>query len=81
MTKIPSSPGVAEQVTIYRVVIKDYVRGSRETLNLAGVIEPIGASHPFFDEDCLKEIDAVPVKESAALAHKLDSVVAGDPHL
>ena len=44
-----------EQIAIYRVVLKDYTKGSDGTLNLANKTEMLDESNLTDDQSCFKE--------------------------
>jgi hypothetical protein len=75
---VSSDPLTADQISIYRAAISDYLRGSSDKLNIASTTESPDQG-PFFDYRCMKRADGKGT--SAHVVHKLDSLVAGNPQL
>ena len=63
-----------DQIAVYRVVLRDYLRGSDGALNLANITEPIDES----DASCFKGMDATVMKESVSVVHRIDPSVVAD---
>ena len=56
-----------EQVSIYRTVLKDYLRGSDGTLNVSALTEPLDQS-----DDCVKQMRLENLTAPAAAVHRLE---------
>ena len=56
-----------EQVSIYRTVLKDYLKGSDGTLNVSALTEPLDQS-----DDCVKRVGLANPTASTALVHRLE---------
>jgi hypothetical protein len=56
-----------EQVSIYRTVLKDYLKGSDGTLNVSAFTEPLNQS-----DDCVKQMRLESLTASAAAVHRLE---------
>ena len=70
--KISDEPLNADQIAVYRAVIKDYTKGSKGPLNVANRTESLDGSRPMFDEACFKEVEASVPKPSAPASHRLE---------
>ena len=75
---VSSDPLTADQISIYRAVIPDYLRGSLDKLNIASTTETPDQG-PLFDYRCMKR--AYGDGTSVHVVHKLDSLLAGNPQL
>jgi hypothetical protein len=74
--RVSKDPLTTEQVAVYRAVLKDYVRGSDSSLNLAEKTEPLEQSGPLSDEDCGKELKWEKSGTSTSVVHQLNREVA-----
>ena len=79
--KISDEPLTADQIAIYRAVLKDYTKGSKGPLNVANTTEPLDDSRPMFDEACFKEVEASVPKPSVPIGHRLDRSLIADMHV
>jgi len=62
-----------EQVSIYRTVLKDYLKGSDGALNVSALTEPLDQS-----DDCVKQMRSENLTAPAAAVHRLEpSLVSG----
>ena len=75
--KMSDAQLTTEQIAVYRAVLREYLKGSERTLNLANVTEPIDSS----DKTCFKGMDARDIKESASVIHRIESLVAADSNI
>ena len=75
--KMSDAQLTTEQIAVYRAVLREYLKGSERTLNLASVTEPIDSS----DKTCFKGMDARDIKESASVIHRIESLVAADSNI
>jgi hypothetical protein len=67
-----------EQVAIYRVVLKEYIKGSDGVLNLADKTDPFDESNLPNDESCFQEFKIPVAKGSDHLVHRISpAVVSG----
>ena len=73
--KISNAPLTAEQIAVYRAVLKDYLRESDGALNLANVTEPLDHSRPMFDESCYATIKPGTTTTGELMARHLDAAV------
>jgi len=74
---LSNSPLSADEVAIFRVVLKDYARGSHGTMLLANTTAPVDQS-PTSVQTCADEISAKLDPQSRDVVHRIDpSVVAG----
>jgi hypothetical protein len=71
--KISDESLTADQIAVYRGVLKDYTKGSKGPLNVANRTEPLGDSRPMFDEACFKEVEASVPKPSVPISHSLET--------
>lgn len=76
--KISDEPLTADQIAVYRAVLKDYTKGSKGPLNVANRTEPLGDSRPMFDEACFKEVEASVPKPSVPISHSLETSLMPD---
>jgi hypothetical protein len=79
--KISDEPLTADQIAVYRAVLKDYTNGSNSPLNVANTTEPLDDSRPMFDEACMKEIEASVPKSSVPISHKLERSLMPEMHI
>jgi hypothetical protein len=79
--KISDEPLTADQIAVYRAVLKDYTKGSQAPLNVANTTEPLDDSRPMFDDACFKEVEASLPKPSVPISHRLDHSLMPDMHL
>lgn len=76
-TKVSDEPLTADQIEVYRVVLREYTRGSDAALNLANRTQPL--DQPELGGECLQGIDLEPGK--VAMVHRLDPSVAFGPKI
>jgi hypothetical protein len=76
--KVSKDPLTAEQIAVYRTVLRDYTKGSGGSLNLADKTEPLDQSGPFFDKSCMKGLELEPAESSVPVVHQLDFAVASN---
>jgi|SRR5579863_5189859 len=76
--KISDGPLTADQIAVYRAVLKDYTKGSKGPLNVANRTEPLDDSRPMLDEACFKEVEASVPKPSAPVSHRLEPSLMPD---
>src|SRR5579871_993528 len=75
--KVSQSPLTAEEIAVYRAVLKGYVKNSERSLNLADTTYPLGSSGAFGPDDrCLNGVKLEPADKSAIAVHRLDPAVA-----
>ena len=75
---VSSDPLTADQISIYRAVISDYLRGSSDKLNIASTTESPDQG-PLFDYRYIKR--AYRDGTSVHVVPKLDCLLAGNPQL
>jgi len=78
-TTLSPDPLTTEQIAIYRAVILNYLRDSKDKLNIADTTESPDQD-ALDDTACVKGLD-VDKTHRAISVHKLDSLAAGDPQL
>ena len=76
--KISDEPLTADQIAVYRAVLKDFAKGSNSPLNVANTTEPLDDSRPMFDEACFKEVGASVPKPSVPMGHRLERSLMPD---
>jgi hypothetical protein len=76
--KVSKDPLTAEQIAVYRAVLRGYTNGSDGKLNVANKTEPLDQSGPFFDKSCMKGLELDPGESSVPVVHQLDPVVAAN---
>jgi hypothetical protein len=73
--KVSKDPLTADQIAVYKAVLKDYVRGSDASLNVADKTEALELSGPFSDEDCGKGLKWERSGAPDSVVHQLDRAV------
>ena len=71
----------AEQVAVYRVVLKNYLKGSNGTLNLSNTTYPLDLGGPLFDEGCVKGVKLEKSDESHQVVHLFESALPLAPNV
>lgn len=66
--KVSEKPLTAEQLSIYRAVLGNWMEDELSTVNLAIQTEPLQSTGPFGDEECAKGLDLEPVP--LAIVHR-----------
>lgn len=61
----------SEEVSIYRTVLKDYLKGSQSTLNVAAVTEPLDES-----DDCVKQVRFANPSAPPSVVHRLEPSIS-----
>ena len=79
--KISDEPLTADQIAVYRAVLKDFAKGPNSPLNLANTTEPLDDSRPMFNEACIKEVGASVPKLSVPISHRLERLLMPDMHI
>ena len=74
--KVSGESLTAEQTAVYRAVLQDIQRDSKDTLNLANTTEPIGQPAGLFTGACPKTAQAQVVRDSNSVVHRLNSALA-----
>lgn len=74
--KVSEKSLTPEQVAIYRAVLKDYMKDSKDALNLANKTEPPEQSRSSSYDACIKGLQLEAGEKSAPVIHRLDSAVA-----
>ena len=77
--KVSDQPLTPEQVAIYRVALKDYLKDSGDALNVSSTTEPFEYSKPFFHEECLGGIELEKPDAAAQVIHRLGLDVLINP--
>jgi hypothetical protein len=72
--KVSDDPLTTEQFAVYRAVLSDFLKGSDGALNLANITEPLDQS----DKACFRGMDAVVIRESASVVHRLEPSLVTD---
>jgi hypothetical protein len=72
--KVSYDPLTTEQFAVYRAVLSDFLKGSDGALNLANITEPLDQS----DKACFRGMDAVVIRESASVVHRLEPSLVTD---
>jgi hypothetical protein len=62
----------SEEVSIYRTVLKDYLKGSENTLNVAAMTEPLDES-----DDCVKLVRLTNPSAPTSVVHRLEPSISG----
>jgi hypothetical protein len=75
-----TGPLSAEKVAIYRIVLADYRKGTKDALNLADRTEPLQRSEGSSDLGCISGIKLADPNSAPAL-HRIDSSTALGPGL
>ena len=70
--KVSGESLTAEQTAVYRAVLQDIQKDSKDTLNLANTTEPIGQSAALFNGACPKTSQPQVAKDSISVVHRLD---------
>jgi len=70
--KVSGESLTAEQTAVYRAVLQDIQKDSKDTLNLANTTEPIGQSAALFNGACPKTPQPQVAKDSISVVHRLD---------
>jgi hypothetical protein len=78
--KVSNDPMTAEQIAVYRVALRYYIKGGDGALNLAKKTEPLDRSGPFWDEGFLQSLDLEP-PNSELVVHRLDPAIALNPRM
>jgi PIN domain nuclease of toxin-antitoxin system len=78
-TALSPEPLTREQISIYHLVIVDYLKGSSEKLNIASTTETADQAGLSFDYHCMK--DAQIKERSRLVVHRLDPLLADNPQL
>jgi hypothetical protein len=73
---LSNSPLTADEVVIFRTVLKDYLKGSRGVMLLADTTVPVEQS-PTSVQTCSDEISAKPDPKSINVVHRIDPSVVG----
>lgn len=71
---VSDKPLTAEQLAIYRIVLKRYLSGEDGTLNLSIHTEPIEIDGPFGEHDCSKGLDLEPIEPSLVHSFQTDDL-------
>lgn len=67
--KLSDKPLTAEQITVYRAVLRDYLKGSDGALNLADMTEPLDLS----DKQCFEGSANDGAKDPTPVIHRFES--------
>jgi hypothetical protein len=68
----------AEQVAVYRAVLRNYTNGTDNSLNVANRTVPLPTSGPFSSDGCVKDVELKTAESSVPVIHLLDSRVVSD---
>jgi hypothetical protein len=74
--KVSSEALTAEQIAVYRTVLENYIKDSKDTLNLANKTESLSLSFPSVAAACTAGFDLRAHSTSAPIVHQVDSEVA-----
>ena len=78
--KISSEPLTAEQIEIYRAVVNDYIKETRNAaLNVSNKTSPLDLTGPLFEKGCMQGIDLEKTANSVRVIHSLSSSAALSP--
>jgi len=66
--KVSDEPLTAEQIAVYRAVLRDYLKGSDGGLNLANMTEPLDQS----DKSCFREIGLRSTSAPVPVIHRVE---------
>jgi hypothetical protein len=67
-----------EQIAVYRAVLQDIQKDSKDTLNLANMTESIRQPNGLFDGSCPKASDPQIAQNLVSVVHRLDSALIVD---
>lgn len=76
--KVGSESLTKEQIAVYRAVLQDIQKDSKDTLNLANMTESIRQPNGLFDGSCPKASDTQTAENSVSVVHRLDSALIVD---
>jgi hypothetical protein len=79
--KVSSGSLTKDQVAVYRAVLEDVQKDSKDTLNLANMTEYIRQSNGPFNGSCPKTSDPQIAQKSAPVVDRLDSAVIVDMNI
>ena len=75
---VSDKPLTAEQLAIYRTVLKQYLSGEHGTLNLSIRTVPVETESPFAGHDCSKTLDMEPIQPNIVHSFKPDDLTRLD---
>jgi hypothetical protein len=76
-TQVSREELTPEQISIYRVVLKDYLKGAGQPLNVSYWTRELDPSAPLFGKECVRDLNLV--RPVAKVVHRLDSRIATSP--
>jgi hypothetical protein len=76
MTTVSAVPLTTEQVAIYRTVLEDFLKDSKDRLNVANKSEPLDESGPFSGGACVQEFHIEVSKDLTQVIHPLDEMAS-----
>jgi hypothetical protein len=74
--KVSGESLTAEQTAVYRAVLQDIQKDSKDTLNLANTTEPTWQSAGLFTGACPKTPQPQVARDSSSVVHRLNSALA-----
>ena len=74
--KVSGESLTAEQTAVYRAVLQDIQKDSKDTLNLANTTESIRQSAALFNGACPKTPQPQVARDSSSVVHRLNSALA-----